>query len=1086
MRTLIHLRTAGLYGSVLAVNGNSLQLSTMVFSASKVARVAGLALVVAFAAPPQSDHPPVLEPLKPGPILALVNQRLGPIRLSEGRLSGFSYAERNSRIALSARSLRDAIVQVDREAPSVEKLRARGILWLAAGNAKVATNQIEKATSYPTAGADVYSDLSSIRLELARRSGDPQDLIKALSAAHRAISLAPELPEARFNLALILESLTLRNTAGEAWARYLALDSSSDWAREAQAHFNALHHRESVAIGGDEHSALQRAAARADVASVRKITRRSPQISRLYAEEVLLAVWARTASRNSAKAYLSLQLAGQIGTAVYELSGDPMLRDTVSILERHEAEGGPFWDILIRGHLFFAQGLDAYHAQHFAQALALFNSADDLLLRGRSPFHLWASLYAGICEYQGFAYETALHRLAGLRREAARRGYLVLLGRVLWIEGLTQVVRGQLAESFRAYMQSTKAFRAAGELGNLAAVDRLIAQDFRYLGLRTQAWKWRIDALIGLSRFPDPQRRQSVLQEATTACLEQGDPEAALYFQKEALQVAQEMNRPLFLASALRRQAEILASLHQPKESLAALDQSAKQAAKIEEVSVRHSTQADLDATRGEVLLETDPRAAVAWLDNTLSFYETTEYRIHSARLHLLRGLAYEASGDQSAAQDDFMTAVGQIEKGALNVNQEEFRTAFIGQAQAIFANAARFFAKRNDAEQALAYAEAGRARNVLAKIASLQANEGDSIFGQVERVPELQASIPADTAVLEYLELDDRLLIWAITTTSLCLQSVPMRTGALAAEVRHFNGLIQNRDEGPSFRASAKRLYGVLIAPVIKNITVKRLILVPDGSLQNLPFVALLDPDSGAFLIEEFALGVAPSLWTFIRALDLDRSGSPAKSGRTLVVAASRFSASGLAGLQDLPAARTEALSVANLYSKSELLLDQQSSRAAVLAAIPGARIVHFATHAVISPERPSYSVLLLGNTSSDGGNESLSGEDLARIDWRSAKVVFLSACRTGDGLQTANEGPMSLASLLMEAGAQSVVASRWQVNDEGGEEIARGFHARLRSGDDVLSALQHTQISLLRRPGPLHRKPAVWASFYALGSGL
>src|SRR6185295_7004893 len=62
------------------------------------------------------------------------------------------------------------------------------------------------------------------------------DLFRAVDLSAQALEILPNLREAQFNLALALETLTLRETAKEEWQRYLALDSGSPWAKEAREH----------------------------------------------------------------------------------------------------------------------------------------------------------------------------------------------------------------------------------------------------------------------------------------------------------------------------------------------------------------------------------------------------------------------------------------------------------------------------------------------------------------------------------------------------------------------------------------------------------------------------------------------------------------------------------------------------------------------------------------------------------------------------------------------------------------------------------------------------------------------------------
>jgi len=1001
---------------------------------------------------------------------------LGSARLVEGRLSGFSEAG-TAGGSVSLRQLRELREELQRKFPSVELSSARGLVLLADKDPEGAVHEFERASSYPWASSEAFSDLAAAYLEVARQKSDPESLVKALVAAHRAVTLDPSAQSAQFNLALVLERLFLKATARNAWDRYLMLDSSSNWAREAKRHRAELAEADFPSLWENSRTVLETAGKRGDSARLLAVVREFPQQARLYAEEELLGSWAREAIRGgSGPGDRALALAEQIGLALATSGGDPMLRETVAAIRAQEVIPGRG---LVQGHALFAHALEAYRDQRFTEALPEFVSSAALLERAGSPFYLWASLYAGICEYQTFQYQIVLDRLTRLHQTSARTGYRAVEGRVLWMLGLTHVVSGDLLESLRLYELSASAFRAAHEFGHLAAVDRLIAQNLHYLGRGKEVWLRRYEALEGLTRFRDPQRLQSALQESATVCLERGDPEAAFYFETEALGVARELDKPLFLASSLRREAELLSRLGRNQEALEALSEAKAQAARIQDDSVRRSAESDFLVAEGTALLALDPRAAVASVSRALEFYRATEYRLHSARLLLLRGKANEKIGDLVAAQQDYTGAVQAVEASASGLDKEDFRATFFGQARAIFSETVRFFAERNDAEQSLAYAERGRAQGLLADLARLPAIEIARHENRLSTLRDLQAAIPSDTALLEYQELPDRLLIWAITQSSIRLHTVRVTAARLATESDRFNQTILT-NEGRHFRESAQRLYSLLVGPASESLKdAQRLIIIPDGSIHAVPFAALLDTGSGSFLVERYALGVAPSLavWGMMR----DRAGEVReRPGHVLVVGVSRFPRIGPASLSDLPSARAEAQHVADLYPGAVLLLDEQASRGAVLAGIPGSRVVHLATHAVIIADRLAYSFLALGRTSGDGQEETLTGTDLARTDWRGVLVVYLSACQTGDGLLTPSEGPMSLAHLLLGVGVGSVVASRWKMNDRDSEEVARAFHEHLRAGMDILAALQQAEVAQLRSA---RLRPAAWASLYAIG---
>ena len=65
------------------------------------------------------------------------------------------------------------------------------------------------------------------------------------------------------------------------------------------------------------------------------------------------------------------------------------------------------------------------------------------------------------------------------------------------------------------------------------------------------------------------------------------------------------------------------------------------------------------------------------------------------------------------------------------------------------------------------------------------------------------------------------------------------------------------------------------------------------------------------------------------------------------------------------------------------------------------------------------------------------------------------------------------------MYAGARSVVASLWQVDDRATGDLMKSFYAALRRGVDKAEALRQAQLDTLRA----YPRPFYWASFQLNG---
>lgn len=292
---------------------------------------------------------------------------------------------------------------------------------------------------------------------------------------------------------------------------------------------------------------------------------------------------------------------------------------------------------------------------------------------------------------------------------------------------------------------------------------------------------------------------------------------------------------------------------------------------------------------------------------------------------------------------------------------------------------------------------------------------------------------------------------------------------------------------------AAARELEQLLLGPVAAELGACRTLwVVPDGPLRRLPFGLLVrarekravDPErlfahyeGCRFLVEDCALAQLPSTGL----LDLVPAPLPAPALERLVVAAPRPLPAGLA---ELAHALEEARAVTGEQpgARVRLLAGTEASEERVAELLPSARIVHFATHGILDDERPAYSRLGLA----PGGDQDgwlFAYEVEARA--LAAERVFLSACETLGG-SGRGEGFLGLTRAFLRAGARSVVATSWAIDDEASCALVRHYEGALAAGEEPIAALRSAQVAVLRgdgRPGVSHVHPWFWAGFQHVG---
>ena len=170
-----------------------------------------------------------------------------------------------------------------------------------------------------------------------------------------------------------------------------------------------------------------------------------------------------------------------------------------------------------------------------------------------------------------------------------------------------------------------------------------------------------------------------------------------------------------------------------------------------------------------------------------------------------------------------------------------------------------------------------------------------------------------------------------------------------------------------------------------------------------------------------------------------------------------------------DLVRARAEARAVAALLPGASLLLGQQATRSELLAALPGASLLHFAGHGKLRADSPWEAHLSLAAA------DRLTLADLL-VSRPEVGLVVLNGCETGRRLTLSRHETIGLPEAFLAAGARSVVASDRPLRDDEASEFVRRFY--LRGGvHKPGAALRATALDFRRRGS------AIWDAFRLSG---
>lgn len=372
--------------------------------------------------------------------------------------------------------------------------------------------------------------------------------------------------------------------------------------------------------------------------------------------------------------------------------------------------------------------------------------------------------------------------------------------------------------------------------------------------------------------------------------------------------------------------------------------------------------------------------------------------------------------------------------------------------------------ARVQDPLDAAAGTPASTSRNLLIRQArQLQASAPQlASLVSVEAAPiaELKQQLGNHEQLIEFYTHGDTLYVFVLGQNGLYAQRGSAK--GLEAEVRNLRANLRRPEKAIE---AGRSLYTRLIAPVAAHIQPKRLLIVPHGILHNLPFAAL--HDGKRYLIESHDLRILPSA-TAGKHL---RGGPGSRLAPMLVLGNPDLGAPE----RDLPYAGVEAKQVAAMTPESKLLLRNAASETAFRDLSAAFSFLHIAAHGEFDASRPLDSALLLSSDAQNDGR--LTVGELFGLSLE-AELVALSACESGLGTIDTGDEVVGLTRGLFYAGARSVLASLWEVDDAATARLMQDFYARLAKKGRA-TALREAQLALMKD----YPQPYFWAAFYLTG---
>ncbi len=1041
--------------------------------------------LVAFNAAYDEERPvePRLSSLKYAP---LPNQRGGNARVN--------YVQRD----LAATLLLKAVA----EKPSAASHNALGQYYLAERQFDKAIDQFNAALALDPNDARSHFDLGAALIEkgkLDQGGKGIEDFSRSLEHLNKGLQLDNSSLEGYFNRALAYQYMSLASEAEAAWKNYLEKDSTSPWAEEARRKLKTLEEsqkRTSRTVDDALNEFRLTRQARNEEAAWRLLGEHYTSAGNEIANRLLDSIVGVSSTSNPAESLADLSYLAEVEN---RRTGDRF----TSQLFNHYSRAGPD----VRTRLASAR-------QHARKAYTLFT---------QSQFNEAVREYIVAKEDYEKAGDTVgqtfiLYRLAHCyvllsRPRDAKQAFQQLLStceaneyRWLVIQCFYGLAHASLdqAEYSKAFDFSTQALERAEQYEDQNSIVKTLTQlaatsNELNRGNTTLDYLSRALAITS-DRHVEPLQRWGVFVQIGFRISSMQIPDAALLYQKEALEIAHDMERPLMLARSYGYLGSANAALKKYPEAVSLAMKGYEVGASVGSTQEGREMMALASWLLGDIQRESGQcDKAIAAYDRSIELYRELKFEYFSYAAHKGKLFCYSAAGDDQATGNELATVLKLFEDYRSTITRESERNSFFAMEQSVYDLAIDYeFGRRNDPVKAFEYSEASRARTLLDAVSGSSSVQrtlygpdlGITPGGKPLTLDKVQANMPAAAQILQYSVSDNKVFIWVITKTEIQREVVSVDASTLTEKVRSYLASVNQppRDANADPSNTARELFQLLIARVERHLDKNKfLCIVPDKILHYLPFDALVSPATNHYLIEDYVAGTAPSATVFV---DLTNAAAR-KNGRKgaenfLGVGNPRFDRVAFDSLNDLKSAVKEVNAVAAFYQgHARRLVGPEATKSNIRAEIEKADVVHLAMHYILSGKSEMLSGFPLTPAASSmgqGADGFWQAAEIYGLKLPRTRLALLSACQTGIEQQYDAEGAVGAARPFLVAGVPVVVASLWAVDSDASAQLMIDLHKhRTREERPVTQALRMAKLDMLQDPH--YRHPYYWAPFVVVG---
>lgn len=352
----------------------------------------------------------------------------------------------------------------------------------------------------------------------------------------------------------------------------------------------------------------------------------------------------------------------------------------------------------------------------------------------------------------------------------------------------------------------------------------------------------------------------------------------------------------------------------------------------------------------------------------------------------------------------------------------------------------------------------------------------------EVASLSAVQKILLPSELLISYFYGNEAIYAIAVDNASKQIHRIPLDT-SLEKSIKQMHQMLADfKSDATALGKISYQLYQDLIRPFMTSEEKKKLIIIPDGLLNYIPFGALNTNKNGlSYLMESHVISYSNSATLYAQLEERDKKNggllafAPMFSGEQIEVNPNRDK------LLPLPHNKREVDQILKSFS-GQSYVNENASLQNFTSQLSNYSMLHLATHAVFDDTAPEYSYLAFSSKGTEENLLYVSDLYNLQID---ADLVTLSACESGVGELKRGEGFLSLARGFFYSGASSIASTLWKVNDASTANLMDAFYRNLSDGNNKDEALQKAKKSFLetnRQNGLSH--PYYWSGFIISGN--